>query len=289
MVKVRAIAAVAALFAAAPALAQKMPTIDADGQLGSASVGTGPLHAVVDFNLQNGDFSRGKYDGDAANLDRLPFSVGVTLGAALHHGADGKADLWLEASSSNGFHSPIAAERESPRAWYDNNNLVALLYKPNDAVTAALSYAIKTSPNGISPTSHELTAALGYQQDSGIGKLHPSAAISFHTRGGTGVYTLFGIEPSFDLGSGDAPPTLSLPVRFGIGWDGFYGADTGTAAYGSIGAAYSHPFTIAGSHWKLRAQALALIRDDTVRGLGDADAEHATVVPLVTLGVTTAF
>jgi hypothetical protein len=78
-------------------------------------------------------------------------------------------------------------------------------------------------------------------------------------------------------------------MRFGIGWDDFYGAGTGDAAYGSVGAAYSHPFTIGGSHWKLRAQALALIRDGAVRRLGSADAEHSTVVPLVTLGVTTAF
>jgi hypothetical protein len=73
------------------ALAQKMPTIDPDGQLSAASVGQGRLHAVIDFNLQNGDFSRGKYDDDAANLDRLPFAVGVTLGWQLHKNAEGQA------------------------------------------------------------------------------------------------------------------------------------------------------------------------------------------------------
>ena len=205
----------------APAWAEDIPTIDADGQLGSASVGDGPIHAVVDFNLQNGDFSRGKYDDDAANLDRLPFAVGVTLAAELHKNASGKPNLWIEASSSNGFHSPIAIEQASPRAWYDNNNLVGLLYKPSKAVTAALTYAIKTSPNGVSPTSNELTTAFGYQTDSGIGWLRPSAAISVHTEGGTGVYTLFGVEPTFDLSLGDSAPTLSIPTRFGIGWIDF--------------------------------------------------------------------
>lgn len=281
--------AVAGLFRiAAPtgALAQKMPTIDADGQLGAASVGQGSLHAVIDFKLQNGDFSRGKYDDDAANLDRLPFAVGVTLGWQLHNNTDGKPDLWLEAGSSNGFHSPIAIEHASPRAWYDNNNVVALLYKPSEAVTAALSYAIKTSPNGVSPTSHELTTAFGYQTKAGIGFLRPSTAISFHTEGGSGVYTLFGLQPTFALSSKEDGPTLAIPARFGIGWDDFYGPGSGNAAYGSVGLSYAHPFALGSAHLKFQAEALALIRDDTVRALGKADAEHSTVVPLVTLGIS---
>lgn len=282
-------AAAIALGLPGAAVAQKMPTIDADGHLSNATVGNGTFHAIIDLNLQNGDFSRGKYDDDAANLDRLPVGVGVTFGWQLHKNAAGTPDLWFEAGSANGFHSPIAIERDSPRAWYDNNNVLALLYKPSKAWTAAVSYAIKTSPNGVSPVSNELTTAFGYQTKAGLGMLRPSLAISFHTEGGSGVYSLFSIDPTFDLAARDDAPTISIPARFGIGWDDFYGAGTGTATYGSVGLAYAHPFKIGPAHMKFRAQALALIRDATVRRLGKADAEHSTVVPLVTLGVTMAY
>lgn len=130
---------------------------------------------------------------------------------------------------------------------------------------------------------------MGYQTESGIGFLRPSAAISFHTEGGSGVYTLLGLQPTFDLSSKDDGPTLAIPARFGIGWDDFYGAGSGTANYGSVGLSYAYPFALGSAHLKFQAEALALIRDDTVRALGKADAEHAAVVPLVTLGISMAF
>lgn len=270
--------------AAISASAQTMPTIDSDAHLATASVGDGSLHGVLDLSLQNGDFSRGAYDDDAANLHRLPAAAALTLGVDLHHDATGATDLWLEAASSNGFHSPIALEQTSPRAWYESNNLVALAYKPDKSVTAVIAYVVKTSPNGASPTTNEVSGAIGYQTDTGIGWLRPSVAVSAHAKGGTGVYTLFSIEPTIDLTADTNGPTLAIPARFGIGWGGFYKPGTGTATYGSVGLAYAYPFKLGSAHLKLHAQMLALIRDDTVRNIVEADSERSRVVPLGTLG-----
>ena len=293
MVKRTALAAIAstiAMIIAAPAWAQDMPTINADGHLGKVAIDKdGRLHASVGLNLRNGDFSRGAYDDDAANLDRLPVHAALTLGWELSRNASGAPDLWIEASTSNGFHAPIALERTSPRIWYESNEHAALIYKPNEAVTTALAYVVKTSPNGVSPTTNELTAAVGYGADEGVGRLHPSTALTVHTRNGHGAYALFGIEPKFDLGSGEAPPTIGVPARFGVGFDDFYGSGTGTASYESVGIAYAQPVSIGAGHLNLRAQVLALIRDKTVRARGGADAEHATIVPLATLGATMSF
>ena len=117
----------------------------------------------------------------------------------------------------------------------------------------------------------------------------PSTAFSVHTRHGHGAYALFGVEPKFDLSSADSPATIGIPARFGIGFDNFYGSGTGTATYGSIGLAYAQPVSIGAGHLSLRAQIQALIRDNAVCALGEADAEHGTVVPLATLGATVSF
>ena len=75
----------------------------------------------------------------------------------------------------------------------------------------------------------------------------------------------------------------------GVGWGGFYAAGTGTVTYGSLGLAYTQPFVVGAAHWRLRVDGAAVIRDDTLRGLGSADAETDAVVPLVTISLATAF
>ena len=272
-----------------PLNAKDFPTIDSDGHLGKAATGDGDLHMVVDVSVANGDFSRGAFDDDAASVDQLPMHGSATLAWTLHRDAASNPDLWIEASSANGFHSPVAIERTSPRAWYESNNLLAVLYKPNNTTNAALSYLIKTSPNGISPTSHELAASVGYATKNGIGSLAPSVVLSVHTRGGKGVYSLFSIDPNFKLAERDSSPTLSVPVRFGIGWDDFYGSGTGTAVYGSAGLAFARPFALGSTNGKIHAELLALFRDKTVRSLGKRDAENAAVVPLATIGISLSY
>lgn len=270
--------------------AQTIPTIDTeDASLGSLAVGDGRFHPTMAIDLRNGDFARGGYDDDAANLDRLPVHVQLGFGFDLHRAADGKADLWLVGTSSNGVHAPGADERAAPRAWYESNNLIGMVGTPAAGLTLGAAYTIKVSPNGVAGTSHETSVTAAYESETGIGALHPSAAATVRPKGGHGLFTQAGIEPQFAVGSGDDGPTISLPAILGVGWGGFYEAGTGTVTYGSIGLAYAYPFVVGAGHWRLRIDGAAIVRDDTLRRIGSADAETSTVVPLVTIALATAF
>lgn len=276
--------------AAADAAAQTIPTIDTeDASLGSLAVGDGRFHPTLGVDLRNGDFARGGYDDDAANLDRLPVHVQLGFGYDLHRAADGKADLWLVGTSSNGVHAPGIDERTSPRAWYESNNLLGIVGTPTKGLTVGSAYTIKVSPNGVAGTSHEASVTAAYESETGLGALHPSAAATVRPKGGHGLFTQVGIEPQFAMSTRDDRPTFSIPAVLGVGWGGFYEAGTGTVTYGSVGLAYAYPFVMGAAHWRLRIDGLAVVRDDTLRRIGSANAETSTVVPLVTIGLTTAF
>lgn len=269
-----------------PAIAQQVPTIDTeDASLGSASVGSGRVHPLIALDVRNGDFARGNYDDDAADLDRLPVHLQVGFSAELHRNAKNEADAFLVFNSSNGVHAPTSAERTSPRAWYESNNAIALVVSPAKDLQTGFVYTIKTSPNGVSPTTHELSLTSALGSKSALGALSPTAVVTWRPKGGRGLFTQIGIEPSISLTQQDDGPTIGFPTLAGMGWDDFYDAGSGDAPYGSIGAAYSHPFEAAGVRWQFRAEAVALVRSDRLRHLGGPDAEHSTVVPLATVSL----
>lgn len=275
------------LVLAVPAAAQDVPTIDTeDASLGATSVGIGRFHPIVAIDVRNGDFARGGYDDDAANLDRVPVHVQAGFAWALHRDAAGKQDRWLLATSSNGFHAPVAAERVAPRGWYESNNLLGVVAAVGGGVRVGAAYAIKVSPNGISDTTHELSLTAALDGEHGVAALHPSAAVTTRTQGAGGVFTQVAIAPELALGRGDA--TLSFPALVGVGWGGFYAAGSGDVTYASAGVAVTQPFDASGAKWRLRAEVLALVRDDTLRRLGSLDAETATVVPLATVSLSLA-
>lgn len=284
----RLAATVVALSSAADA--QKMPMSDTeDASIGSISVGNGRFHPVLSFDVRNGDFVRGSYDDDAANLDRLPVHLQLGVGLELHRDTQGKADVWLEVRSSNGFHSPIADERASPRGWYESNNLVGLVAALAPGLNGALTYTIKASPNGIADTTHEVSTAFAYAADRGIGMLRPGFVATIRTKGGGGPYAQVTIEPEIALTDASDGPTLSVPAVFGVGIGGFYEEGSGTAVYGSAGVAYSHPFTLGNTNLSARAEVLALVRDDRLRRLGDPLANKGTIQPYATVGLTLAY
>lgn len=270
--------------------AQPMPTIDTeDAELGKLEVGEGRFHPSFGVDARNGDFARGGYDDDAANLDRLPVHVQLGFGYELGHGGDGKANAWIIGSSSNGFHAPASYERGHPRAWYESNNLLGIVMAPAKGLTAGLAYTVKTSPNGVAGTSHEASATVAYESKQGIGLLHPSFAATLRPKGGHGVFTQVGIAPGFDLSAAESPPTLSFPMKLGVGWKSFYEAGTGTIVYGSAGVRVTRPFLVGAVHLRAHAEALAVWRDRTLSHLGSADAETSPVVPLVTIGLSASY
>jgi hypothetical protein len=269
--------------------ARTVPTIDTeDADLGSQEVAAGRFHPILGFDVRNGDFARGSYDDDAASLDRVPVHAQLGFGWELHRGATGDADAWLVGTSSNGFHSPASYETASPRAWYESNNLLGVVVQPAKGLRAGAAYTIKTSPNGVSATTHEASLTFAYEGKHGLGMLHPSFAATVRPKGGHGVFTQIGIEPGFALSAGENAAQLSVPLRFGVGWRGFYEAGTGDVTYGSAGLALSKPVSLGATRWRLHAEALAVVRDGTLRRLGGADAETSAVVPLVTVGAALA-
>ncbi len=274
-----------------PASARTVPTIDTeDATLGSSPVSTDArVHPLFALDLRNGDFARGAYDDDRADLDRLPVHAQIGLAAELTHSGDGAATSWLVLRSSNGFHAPGSAETTSPRAWYESNNLAALVFAPAEGLRAAAVYTIKTSPNGVSETTHEASLSLAYDGKDALGSLSPTIVATTRPKGAGGVYTQAGIEPAIALSSRDASAKLSLPVAVGVGWGGFYGPQTGTRAFVSAGLALEQPFTLGGTRWNARAEAVALIRDDRLAALSGPQGETGSVVPLVTFSVSMAY
>jgi hypothetical protein len=275
-----------ALIAATPAASQSVPTIDTeDVTLGSSSVGTGSIHPAFGVDVRNGDFARGNYDDDAADLDRLPVHVQVGVAADLHYDAAGQADVWLVIRSSNGIHSALSDERTSPRGWYESNNLVGLVVAPAAGLRAGIVYTIKASPNGVSDTTHEASMTTSYDGKDAIGWLHPNFAATVRPKGTHGLFTQLGVAPEIALGTSEYAPTLSLPAVIGIGWGGFYDAGSGDQLYGNAGLAIGQPVRLGNLHASLRAEMLALFRDDRLRRLSGPLGETGAVVPLATLSL----
>lgn len=268
-----------------PARAQSVPTIDTeDASLGSSSPPTGGIHPAFGVDIRNGDFARGNYDDDAADLDRLPLHVQVGVAADLHHNEAGQADTWLVVRSSNGVHSASSGERSLLRGWYESNNLVGLVSAPVEGLRVGMVYTIKASPNAVSDTTHEASITTSYDGKDAIGWLHPTFAATVRPKGAHGLFTQVGIEPEVALGTGEHALALSLPAVIGVGWRGFYDAGSGDRLYGSAGLRISQPVRLGNLHASLRAEMLALFRDDRLRQLSGPLGETGTVVPLATLG-----
>ena len=287
MIVVAALAATAG----APASAQTIPTIDTeDAALGSAdTISGGRVHPTLSFDLRNGDFARGAYDDDRADLDRLPVHAQIGVAIDLMRDADGKASGWLVLRSSNGIHAPNRSETASPRGWYESNNLAALVLSPAKGSRIAAVYTIKTSPNGVSDTTHEASLSFAYDGDDALGMLAPTVVATIRPKGDHGLFARVGVEPDVDLSSREGGPKLSLPIVAGIGAHGFYGRRSGDRTYLSVGAAIEQAFLIDTSSWTARLEALALIRDERLARLSGPDGETGTVVPLITLSVSMAY
>lgn len=280
----------AACLAAAPAAAQTIPFVDTeDATLSEIDVREGAVHPVISFDVRNGDYARGAYDDDDAGLGRVPVHLSIGGALVLRRGQGGAGDLFLVGQSSNGFHAPRADERASPRAWYESNSIVGLAWRPAAGLTAALAYAIKASPNGIASTTHEASATFLYTGDDAIGWLKPRFAVTRRTRGQGGFYTIGGIAPSFALTAREDGPTLAVPVMGGVGWHGFYAADSGDRAYASGGLSLAQPVRIGGAKATVQAEILALVRDDRLRRLDAPAGTTATVVPHATLSLALAW
>ena len=245
------------------------------------------FHPQLSIDARNGDFARGNYDDDAASLDRIPLHVQAGFALDLHQAADGSADAWLVFSTSNGFHSASSDETVSPRRWYESNNLLGLVVSPSEGLRLGFVYTVKTSPNDVAATTQEASFTMAYQADTGFGAWRPGLAVTSRTQGESGLYTQGTLEPGMDLS--DAGLRLSFPSALGVGWNGFYGPDSGDRLYARTGLALEQPFQWSETRWSARAEALAIYRDGALRELSGPDGETDSVVPQVTLSLSMAY
>ncbi len=285
-------AAAMSILVAAPLHAQTIPFADTeDATLSEVDIrdGARTWHPVISLDVRNGDYARGALDDNDARLDRVPVHGAIGGAVVLRRREDGSGELFAIGQSSNGFHAPRAADRASPRAWYESNNLLGLAWRPTEGLTTAVTYAIKTSPNGVAATTHEASLSILYSADKGWGRLKPRAAVTRRTQGDGGFYTIAGIAPSFALTRREDGPTLAIPVMGGIGWGGFYGPGTGNRAYASGGLTLAQPVRLGGSAATLQAEVLALVRDDRLRRLDAPDGSTAAVIPYATLSLVMAW
>jgi hypothetical protein len=283
-------AAVAMLLVAVPAAAQTIPFADTeDATLSEIDVGEGDVHPVASIDLRNGDYARGAYDDDDAGLGRVPLHVSLGGAVVLRRRAGGDAALFLIGQSSNGFHAPRRDEQVRPRGWYESNTLVGLAWRPATGIDAAITYAIKTSPNGVAATTHEASLTFLYATDDALGRLKPRVAVTRRTRGNGGIYTIVGIAPSFDLSDREDGPSLALPVSVGVGWNGFYAGGSGDRIYGSGGISLSQPVRVGSAKATLQAEFLTLVRDDRLRRMDAPAGTHATLVPYANLSFALAW
>jgi hypothetical protein len=282
--------AAAAIVTGTQASAQTVPFIDTeDATLSEVDVGAGDLHPIVSLDIRNGDYARGAYDDDDAGLGRVPVHVAIGGALVLDRREDGQGVLFLVGQSSNGFHAPPAGERKRPRSWYESNNILGVAWLPVDGLSAAVAYAIKTSPNGVSDTTHEASVTFRYAGKDILGRLSPRLAVTRRTRGDGGFYTIVGIAPEIPLTDSDDGPTLTLPVTLGTGWRGFYEAGSGDRMFGSAGLSVAQPLTVGGAKASLQGEFLAMARDARLRRLDAPDGTTAAVVPLATISLTMAW
>lgn len=113
----------------------------------------GRVHPLLALDVRNGDFARGYYDDNAADLDRLPVHLQLGFAAELHRTAPDEADVFLVFNSSIGVHTPVSAECTSPRALYESNNAIALVASPAKDLHTGVVCTIKASANGVSSTT----------------------------------------------------------------------------------------------------------------------------------------
>lgn len=268
---------------------RKAPLSDTeDASITSVDVGVGRVHPVLALDLRNGDFVRGDFDDDAANLDRVPVHARIGLVWELSRDDRGDAVSWLMLQSSNGFHAASPEERVNPRGWYESNNLAGIAARLAPDLTGALTYTIKSSPNGASTTTHELGVAGSLSGKTGLAALRPGFAATWRPKGGGGLYTQATVEPGIDLSAGETPARISIPAVIGIGWDDFYDGGSGDRLYGSAGIALEQPLTIGTARMKARIEALALVRDDRLRFLGGPAADTSMVVPYARISLSIA-
>lgn len=138
-------------------------------------------------------------------------------------------------------------------AWYESDFYAGVGVEMG-AISVGASYIVLYNPAGgdIFAEEVDFTLAIDVTAWDLPACLSPSITLAVETDGGSdagtdkGTYLEIALKPTFDdiLGSGNAPVTLAIPMKLGLGLDDYYedgAGDDDTFGFFDIGAVLSTP------------------------------------------------
>ena len=121
------------------------------------------------------------------------------------------------------------ATGDGPSSLYEADYYPSVNVTFADIVETSLSYILYTSPNGAFSTVQQLDLVLSLDDSQRLGAfaLNPSTTFSFELENTSfgndeGGYFELALEPGTELGSGDHPLSLSLPLKVGLSMYDYY-------------------------------------------------------------------
>lgn len=254
----------------------------------SMTANPGHVHVSFSLALATADYFRGGFDDVPDDLDELAFGPSLSLILDAWRRPSGPLQgLSLTLGTQNNLADQVQPVDSEVHDWYESNNFVGVAARFAGGWRAGTTYTIYSSPNDVSPTVHELAFAVGYGGDNVLGRLAPQAKVATRVDDNDGVYAELQLAPAFTP-LGDVV-TLTVPVVLGVGFDDYYGADTGTSVYGSVGLTAGFPLRFVPSDygaWTFTVGADMLVRDGDIRRTGRGFDDQDTIVVIGRAGIS---
>ncbi|MGE5548101.1 MAG: hypothetical protein ACM33T_14440 [Solirubrobacterales bacterium] len=286
--------AAAALLAAQPALAQEEPGIVTGSRLGdvllSPAPGRGELHLAGGLAVASADYRRGAFDG-VRQWDGPVYGIDLqAVGPVLRRPHGSLDQVTLTLGSANAL-----ADTPMPGTgwWYRSDEFITLAAALADGTLLGLTHTYRVSPNGEMDTQQETAAAIRYTGSGPVGRFRPQAKLAFREEGGNGAYAELSVAPQtrLDVLGRDVPLTFTIPLAVGIGFDDYYGRNSGTAAYGDGGIEAAWRLTPPESHlgaWSMTAAVHVILREGDIANASRFD-DNDHFVGVASLGLRMAY
>jgi hypothetical protein len=183
------------------------------------------------------------------------------------------------------FHSEkTLATGDGPSNLYEVDYYPSLSVSFANGLTTSLAYTLYTGPNGSFATVQQLDLGLSLDDSEWLGAfaLNPSAAFSFEVENTSfgpdeGGYFEFALEPGAEIGEGDYPVSITVPLAIGVSMYDYYETsheDDHAFGFFSFGLGMSIPLAFIpedfGS-WSTGATFTGLVLSNTLEDVNEGD------------------